>query len=44
MPLELVGQPFVYCDGKIRSELGWKPRPLAQTLRDTIDWIKARDL
>jgi dihydroflavonol-4-reductase len=44
MPVELVGQPFVYCDDKIRSELGWKPRPLSETLQDTIAWIKARDL
>lgn len=44
MPVELVGQPYWYCDQRIRSELGWSPRPIAQTLRDTIDWIKDREL
>jgi len=44
MPVELVGQPYMYCDEKIRSELGWQPRPLTETLRDTVAWIKARDL
>jgi dihydroflavonol-4-reductase len=44
MPVELVGQPYLYRDEKIRSELGWQPRPLTETLRDTVAWIKARDL
>ncbi len=44
MPVELVGQPYWYCDRRIRSELGWSPRPLAQTLGDTIAWIKERAL
>jgi dihydroflavonol-4-reductase len=44
MPVELVGQPFLYSDEKIRSELGWKPRPVAETLQDTIAWIKTREL
>lgn len=44
MPVELVGQPFVYSDAKIRSELGWQPRPVTETLQDTIAWIKAREL
>jgi nucleoside-diphosphate-sugar epimerase len=34
----------MYCDEKIRAELGWQPRPLTETLRDTVAWIKARDL
>lgn len=44
MPAELVGQPYRYSDDKIRSELQWHPRPVAETLSDTIAWIKAREL
>ena len=44
MPVELVGQPYLYCDRRIRSELGWAPRPVAETLADTIAWIKDREL
>jgi dihydroflavonol-4-reductase len=43
-PLELVGQSYRYDDRRIRRELGWQPRPLQETLRDTVDWIQARDL
>lgn len=44
MPVELVGQPYMYCDDKARSQLGWQPRPLVETLRDTVEWLKAREL
>ena len=44
LPVELVGQPYLYSDKRIQSELGWKPRPIAETLQDTIDWIKTREL
>jgi dihydroflavonol-4-reductase len=44
MPVELVGQPYLYCDQRIRSELGWAPRPVTETLADTIAWIKDREL
>jgi dihydroflavonol-4-reductase len=30
-------------NGKARRELGWSPRPLAETVRDTIDWFAARE-
>lgn len=43
-PVELVGQPYRYSDRRIRDELGWQPRPLAETLRDTAAWIEAHDL
>ena len=43
-PVELVGQPYRYSDQRIREELGWRPRPLQETLRDTVAWIEARDL
>jgi dihydroflavonol-4-reductase len=43
-PVELVGQPFLYSDKKIRSDLGWKPRAIEETLKDTIHWIKDRGL
>ena len=29
-------------NGKARRELGWNPRPLAETVRDAIDWFAAR--
>jgi nucleoside-diphosphate-sugar epimerase len=44
MPVELVGQSYLYSDDKIRSELGWQPRPVSETLQDTIAWIKSRAL
>jgi dihydroflavonol-4-reductase len=44
MPVELVGQPYLYCDRRIQTELGWKARPVAETLQDTIAWVKAREL
>jgi dihydroflavonol-4-reductase len=44
MPVELVGQPYWYSDQRIRCELGWQPRPIAETLHDTIAWIRSRDL
>ena len=44
MPVELVGQPYQYSDRRIRSQLGWMPRPVEETLRDTIAWIKDREL
>lgn len=44
MPAELVGQPYQFSDQKIERELGWKARPVAETLADTISWIKAREL
>lgn len=30
-------------NGKARSELGWSPRPLAETVRDTIAWFNAHE-
>jgi dihydroflavonol-4-reductase len=44
MPAELVGQPYQFSDSKIERELGWKARPVHQTIGDTIAWIKAREL
>lgn len=41
---EMIGQSFLYSDKKIQSELGWKPRPIEETLRDTIEWIKERGM
>jgi len=42
-PEELVGQPYRYSDRRIREELGWSPRPLGDTFRDTAAWIETRD-
>lgn len=44
MPAELVGQPYQFSDSKIEHELGWKARPVHETISDTIAWIKARDM
>lgn len=44
MPTELIGQPYMYSDKRIQSELGWKARPIAETMRDTVAWIKTREL
>jgi dihydroflavonol-4-reductase len=44
MPAELVGQPYQFSDIKIERELGWKARPVAETITDTIAWIKTRDM
>lgn len=44
MPAELVGQPYQFSDRKIETELGWKARPVHETISDTIAWIKAREL
>ena len=41
---EMVGQSFIYTDKRIKSELGWKPRPIEDTLKDTICWIKKRGM
>jgi UDP-glucose 4-epimerase len=29
--------------GKARRELGWNPRPLRETVRDTIAWFSERE-
>ena len=38
--LELWGRYAWYDTSLARNELGWKPRPLQETLRDTIEWHK----
>lgn len=43
-PVEMIGQSFIYSDEKIQSELGWSPRPIEETMRDTIMWIKDRGM
>jgi dihydroflavonol-4-reductase len=39
---EMVGRSFRFSDAKLRTELGWRPRPLPETLATTIQWIKER--
>jgi dihydroflavonol-4-reductase len=41
---EMVGRSFIYSDQKIKSELAWEPRPIEDTLKDTISWIKERGM
>lgn len=33
-----------YVSARAHAELGWSPRPLAETVKDTMDWIRGRDL
>jgi dihydroflavonol-4-reductase len=39
--LEIIGRYAWYDSTKARTELGWKPRPLEQTLADTIGWLRS---
>jgi len=41
---EMVGKSFIYSDKRIKSELGWQPLPIEETLKDTIKWIKERGM
>jgi len=38
--LELWGKYSWYDAGRARNELGWEPRPLQESLRDTIHWMR----
>ena len=39
--LDVVGRYAWYDTSRARTELGWAPRPLQQTLEDTIRWLRA---
>jgi dihydroflavonol-4-reductase len=39
--LQIVGRYAWYDTSRARAELGWEPRPLRQTLEDTIRWLRA---
>ena len=39
----LVNSPVNISNAKAKKELGYKPRPLEQTLEDTFDWYKEND-
>jgi dihydroflavonol-4-reductase len=39
--LQLIGRYAWYDTTKARAELGWTPRPLRETLDDTIRWLRA---
>jgi dihydroflavonol-4-reductase len=39
--LDVVGRYAWYDTSRARPELGWEPRPLQQTLEDTIRWLRA---
>lgn len=39
--LDVVGRYAWYDTTRARTELGWEPRPLQQTLEDTIRWLRA---
>jgi dihydroflavonol-4-reductase len=38
--LQIIGRYAWYDTSKARAELGWTPRPLDQTLADTIRWLR----
>jgi dihydroflavonol-4-reductase len=40
--LQIVGRYAWYDASKARTELGWTPRPLDETLADTIGWLRKR--
>ena len=40
--LQVLGRYAWYDTSKARTELGWTPRPLNQTLEDTIQWLRER--
>lgn len=40
--LQLVGRYAWYDTSRARTELGWQPRPLQETLADTVSWVGAQ--
>jgi dihydroflavonol-4-reductase len=38
--LQIIGRYAWYDTSRARAELGWEPRPLRQTLEDTIRWLR----
>jgi dihydroflavonol-4-reductase len=38
--LQIIGRYAWYDTSRARAELGWTPRPLGQTLEDTIRWLR----
>ena len=38
--LQIIGRYAWYDTSRARAELGWEPRPLQQTLEDTIRWLR----
>lgn len=43
-PSELIGHSYIYSDEKSKNELGWKMRPISETILSTIEWIKTRSM
>ena len=40
--LQVIGRYAWYDTSRARADLGWEPRPLQQTLDDTIRWLRAQ--
>jgi len=40
--LEILGRYAWYDTSRARRELGWEPRPLQQTLEETLNWLRSR--
>ena len=39
---EFKGRDMIYDTSRIQHQLGWKPRPLEDTVRDSIQWIREK--
>jgi dihydroflavonol-4-reductase len=40
--LQIIGRYAWYNTSRARADLGWEPRPLQQTLEDTIRWLRSQ--
>jgi dihydroflavonol-4-reductase len=41
--LRLLGTHFRFDAARARSELGWRPRPFPEVLRETVRWMRSTD-
>ncbi len=37
---EMANNPVRYSSDRLRLQLGWQPRPIKDSLRDTLDWVR----
>lgn len=41
---EMANNPIQYNSDRLRLQLGWQPRPIKDSLRDTLDWVRQQFL
>ncbi|MCR9142167.1 MAG: NAD-dependent epimerase/dehydratase family protein [bacterium] len=41
---EMANNPIRYNSDRLRLQLGWQPRPIHDSLRDTLDWVRSNFL